>query len=489
MLRILACLALVLFAACTPGARSPGEKRATLVFVSDLWGQLEPCGCSEDMKGGLDRLAAYLAGLRGDAPVLLVDAGDALFDQEAYRPEEEVQARIRARAVSRALQRMGLSAKVVGERDRVLDASAWLPKEVLVEGPAIRRVGGIAVGLLPIGAAPDPTAVQQQAEGLRARGADVVVALAHVRRSEAGRLRLSGVDLVVGSHMESIPEGDRTVAFEGPPPVLYPLGRGQGVLQVELRLRERGQPFFAVDADAPREEVRAIDERIRAYEERLAASPEAAATLREKIAELRKRREELSRAPAEVGGAGNALVYRLVTIEASLPRDAEVQAILRDYDREVAEANLAYARKNPRPCPEPAEGEAVFVGQAACAACHPAAQAFWEKTGHARAYATLQQASKQYDLSCISCHVTGWDRPGGACRIDRIEERKDVGCESCHGPGSRHAQAPTRDNIDLRVPEATCRGCHRPDHSLRFDYATYLARILGPGHGEKLETP
>lgn len=488
MVRVLACLALALLAACAQACRTPGERRATLVFVSDLWGQLEPCGCSEDMKGGLDRLAAYLAELRETSPVLLVDAGDALFDQEAYRPEEEVQARIRARAVSRALLRMGLSAKVWGERDRVLDASAWLPEEVRVEGPAIRRVGGIAVGLLPLGEPPDPAAVQKQADELRSRGAEVVVGLAHVRRTEAIGLRIAGVDLVVGSHMESVPEGDRTVAVEGPPPVLYPLGRGQGVLQVELHLRDRGKPFSIVAADAPREEIRALDERIRAYEERLAAAGDAAAALREKIEELRRRREELSRAPAEIE-AGNALVYRFVTISPSLPRDAEIQAILRDYDREVAEANLAYARENPRPCPEPVEGEPVFVGQAACAACHPAAQAFWEKTGHARAYATLEKASKQYDLSCISCHVTGWDQPGGPCRIDRVEDRKDVGCESCHGPGSLHVQAPTRDNIDLRVPEATCRSCHKPEHSLQFDYATYLSRILGPGHGEKMETP
>lgn len=490
MLRVLACLLLVVLTACTPGKKAPEERRATLVFVSDLWGQLEPCGCSADMKGGLDRMATVLSGLRAEAPVLLVDVGDALFDQDSYRPEEEVQARIRGRAVARALLRMGLGAKVVGERDRVLDASAWLPKEVLIEAPSIRRVGGIEVGLLPVGESPDPVKVREQADALRGRGADVVVALVHTRRSEAPRLGLTGVDLVVGSHMEAIPEGDRTVALDGPPPVLYPLGRGQGVLQVDLWLRAEGQPFAIAATDARRkEEIQAIDERIRAYEERLSAAPEAAGALREKIDELRGRRDELARAPVEVPAEGNVLRHRFVTVESSLAQDPEVLAILREYDREVGEANLAYAKENPRPCPEPVDGEAVFVGQEACASCHPAAQTFWETTSHSRAYATLEQANKQYDLSCISCHVTGWDRPGGACRIDRVEARKDVGCESCHGPGSLHVQAPTRDNIDLRVPEAACRSCHRPDHSLEFDYATYLGRILGPGHGKKMEAP
>ena len=486
-MRLLASLLIAVFAACTPASKQPAEKRATLVFVSDLWGQLEPCGCSADMKGGLDRMARLLADLRAQSPVLFVDAGDSLFDQESYRPEEEVQARIRARAVAKGLVTMGLDAKLFGERDRVLEGD-WLPEKLAITGPTLRKVGGIGVGLLPLGDAEQAAA---QAETLRRQGADLVIALAHERRSEARALVLPGVDLVVGSHMETIPEGDRQIALGENPPLLYPLGRGQGILQVEVVLRIEGQPFGqAISLERRGEELLALDERIRSYEARIAALPASAdaAPFRAKLEELLVRKKELEGAAVELPAEGNVIAYRFAPITQDLSPDAEVRQILAAYDREVGEANLAYARENPRPCPEPAVGEATFVGQAACASCHPAAQAFWETTSHAKAYATLEEAHKQYDLSCISCHVTGWDRPGGACQIDKVEGRKDVGCESCHGPGSLHVAAPSKENIALRVSERTCRTCHRPDHSLEFDYATYLSRVLGPGHGEKVET-
>lgn len=487
-MRLLASLLIAALAACTPGSKAPKEKRATLIFVSDLWGQLEPCGCSADMKGGLDRMATRLAQARAEGPVLFVDAGDALFDQPSYRPDEEVQARIRARAVAEGLVAMGLDAKVFGARDRVLEGD-WLPERLALRGPALREVGGIGVGLLPLG---DGSQVTAQAQALRSEGADLVIALTRTRRSEARALALDGVDLVVGSRMETIPEGDQPIALGDAPPLLYPLGRGQGILQVEVVLRSEGQAFARpISLERRGEELAALEARIRSYEERLSALPEDAdgAPFRAKIEELRGRARALERAPVELPAEGNQLAYRFASVTQDLAPEPKVRRILAAYDREVSEANLAYARENPRPCPEPVAGEATFVGQASCAACHPAAQAFWETTSHAKAYETLEAAHKQYDLSCVSCHVTGWDRPGGACRIDEVEARKDVGCESCHGPGSAHAAAPSKENIDRQVPAATCQSCHRPDHSLEFDYATYLSRILGPGHGEKKETP
>lgn len=497
IMRLLTILFLAL-TACSFAPKAPKEKRASIVFVSDLWGQLEPCGCSADMKGGLDRMATVVAELRGQGPVLLVDAGDALFDQASYTPEEEVQARLRAGAVAKGLLAMGLDAKVVRERDAVIGGD-WLPASLQLSTPTLREVGGIRVGLLPVDAPHDAEEVGKAAEALRRQGAELVIALLHQRRSEAAPLHLPQVDLAVGSHMESIPEGDRQIAIEGETPLLYPLGRGQGALVVEIALRETKRPFGRLVSLAEGEEEReALGERIRAYEARIAALPAGAdaSPFEEKIEELRERRRALAASPA-LPAEGNQIAYRFVTISQDIEPNEEVRQILAAYDREVGEANLAYARENPRPCPEPAEGEATFVGQAACAACHPTAQTFWESTAHAKAYETLENANKQYDLSCISCHVTGWDRPGGACQVDKVEGRKDVGCEACHGPGSLHVAAPSKENIALEVSEQSCRSCHRPDHSLEFDYATYLGRILGPGHGaahgsrhaDKAETP
>ena len=79
-----------------------------------------------------------------------------------------------------------------------------------------------------------------------------------------------------------------------------------------------------------------------------------------------------------------------------------------------------------------------YVGHArAAATCHETALAWWKGHAHGRAYATLEQRNKQFNLSCVGCHVTGYNQPGGATVVQN-QGLTDVGCESCHGPGSLH---------------------------------------------------
>jgi hypothetical protein len=122
------------------------------------------------------------------------------------------------------------------------------------------------------------------------------------------------------------------------------------------------------------------------------------------------------------------------------------------------------------------------VGPGACASCHPAAVAAWNASKHRQAYADLAGRRKQYALACVACHVEGWQRPSGVCRIDRTEGHDFVGCESCHGPGSLHVASGGHE-ATARPDAATCRTCHDLENSPHFDVATYLLQILVPGHG------
>jgi hypothetical protein len=136
------------------------------------------------------------------------------------------------------------------------------------------------------------------------------------------------------------------------------------------------------------------------------------------------------------------------------------------------------------------------VGAASCVECHKDATEFWTQTRHAHAYDTLVGVKKQFSLDCIRCHVTGWQQPGGVCRIDRTEfggpgiggrgvGRRDVQCEDCHGPGSRHLDDPT-GHIQAKVPASFCMHCHEAANSPKFDDAKYRPFIVGPGHGQPL---
>jgi hypothetical protein len=97
----------------------------------------------------------------------------------------------------------------------------------------------------------------------------------------------------------------------------------------------------------------------------------------------------------------------------------------------------------------------------------------------------LVKVDKQFSLSCVSCHVTGYGKPSGAT-VTHNEGLVDVGCESCHGPGSFHVQDRDADeakNVKLDVPESLCVQCHNEEHSDQFAYEKYKAKLMAPGHG------
>jgi hypothetical protein len=203
----------------------------------------------------------------------------------------------------------------------------------------------------------------------------------------------------------------------------------------------------------------------------------------DKLLELEGRKAKLAAAPPPTLPKGqNVFTYAFVPMSPSLPDAAPVRAAINQYDATTAKENLAYAKAHPKACPQAPAGQASYVGVETCATCHEEAVDFWKKTAHSHAYASLAGKNKQYNVSCIGCHVTGYEKAGGACDIAQTEGRQNVQCEACHGPGSLHAESADPTQIRLQVPESQCRSCHDPENSPHFNYATYRPQILGPGH-------
>jgi len=136
------------------------------------------------------------------------------------------------------------------------------------------------------------------------------------------------------------------------------------------------------------------------------------------------------------------------------------------------------------PAPPPS-GPAVYLGAEACAKCHPAAEATWEKMRHAAAWEGLPakfrgpDAKDEAGRACVSCHVTGYgdEAQGGFVDDVRSPHLLGVQCEACHGPGSLHREAaervvtdPGRKEKTFRAGEARfivrkpagCANCHDP---------------------------
>src|SRR5262249_25723000 len=158
-------------------------------------------------------------------------------------------------------------------------------------------------------------------------------------------------------------------------------------------------------------------------------------------------------------------------------RDDKVHDLMLGFYRRVNDHNkTAFAGRKPPPVPT---GSSGYVGVEICSSCHEAERAVWDRTAHAKAYQTLSSQFKEYNLDCVGCHVTGYEKPGGATVTENASLR-DVQCEQCHGPGQAHAKAPEKKGLIIREPklDGCVSSCHHPPHVEGFDPQAAKARIL-----------
>jgi Cytochrome c554 and c-prime len=529
-------LGLFLAAVCALGASckgrspSPGvspEAPATrgpirLFYVTDLDGYLEPCGCTARPLGGIDRLAQELQrASQGAAGTLVLAAGDLFFEHPRLEDDMVWQEGQKATSLSGILNGLSLAAWVPGPADYAqgpqefarlrgaLRAEALGANAGLGNG-AVREVGGVRVGIVGVtdlrptsgdaaAGAPvtqDPiAAARREVAAVRARGAEVVVVLASLPRRQARMIAgdVPGVDFVIAA---------RNDAPSAPPPerlgnayLLTAASQGRGLGVVDLFVHGGGGFTDASEATRRAERTRLearitdLQRRVDAWSREPGTDANALAAQRARLAEMQRQREATARvAPPTTGRWFDA---RAVEVSADVPRAASVQQQIARYYREVNDHNRAAFAD--RRAPPAAPGAASFTGTESCRECHEEAFTVWQHTRHSHAYRTLEVASKNFNLSCVGCHVTGYRQPGGS-EVVQNEGLRDVQCESCHGPGSLHIEArgPAARAATIRrtVDGNFCATqCHTPEHSDHFNYDRYLPFILGPGHGRPAGSP
>jgi len=255
----------------------------------------------------------------------------------------------------------------------------------------------------------------------------------------------------------------RTSNLAGAQANLYRFADGTGVADEEQRLSVKQRIVEA-----------------RAASERPGVSPADRAARGRDLERLEAEFKKLSapRAPPNESFFG----YRLVEVREKLGTEPKTAARLAAYYKAVNEHNrVAFADVRPK---EPAAGQSSYVGVTACTACHQSERAFWDRTAHAAAYTTLTRQDKEFNLECVSCHVTGYDIPGGST-VAHVQGLEHVQCEVCHGPGSRHVGNPADKTLIATPARSVCaEQCHHPPHvhpGWSVDEA--WNKILGPGHG------
>lgn len=512
--------------ACKNGDRAPGKaaeayagsRAADLYLSTEVVGYIEPCGCTTTPKGGLQRLATVL---KESGPERgLIDAGNLLFPKD--RPDEITRAQhlLKARLMARAYRQLGVVALNLAEADlhggvellRELQregALPWVSANVIPAegGPTVarsfvRKIGGIAFGITGV-ATPEKLAnvegltvleygpaLSAEVKALRKAGAEVVIVLGHV--GEVGARELAAaipeIDVIVRAPGTPIERDPATPVRVGPVLIVEAGSQGQHVGRLRFRLGDESpaRPIAFDDAGLDDLKRRRLTERkIRAYEMEQAAwsvDPKKQEAAQAKAAQIAQLKAELAQPPPPVTPpAGPHVAFELIALTEKVPADPQLTQLMSGYYQELGAMNLE--KGDLSLCKKPAGEVATYVGTEQCKECHEEAYAFWKKTKHASAWATLEDQGKHFDLTCIGCHAVGYQQPGGFCRLKDVGELKDVGCEMCHGPGSIHADDSEPSSIVLEAPSTTCtKYCHVPEHSDGFVYEAYLAKVTGEGH-------
>jgi hypothetical protein len=506
----------------------PPAPSVRIALLSTVAGALEPCGCRKDMLGGVTHAAAVLETSRAEAPhQLVLGAGPLFFQDPQLDRSRGDQDRWKAEALADSFAKLGLAAWAPGANDFAAgsgvlaelvrrsharpiaanlaaagsagaDAGATLP----VAATALFDVGGYHLGVAGIGARgplgessdANTTALAAAERKLAGAGAQIRIALIAAPRGDALRLLERVPGFAVALLGKPVEQGD---ANDAPPPPS--LVGGTLVVETSNHLQTLGYVDLFVRGDSfdfrdgmgieSSERRESLERRMADLDQRLARWRNERPPATERIAAAERDREQLraelapleaqSTAPTPVG---SFFRYHSVEVREQAGSDPAVADVASAYYRRVNDHNRE-AFKDRLPLPAPT-GTPHYVGESACASCHAGADAFWKTMQHAHAYQTLSSQFKEFNLDCVGCHVTGYDRPGGST-VTHVAGLKDVQCEACHGPGSQHVESGGDTALIRRDPDpAVCRGCHHPPHTVD-DWDVQAARrlILGPGHG------
>ncbi len=169
------------------------------------------------------------------------------------------------------------------------------------------------------------------------------------------------------------------------------------------------------------------------------------------------------------GATGGVPVIYMIDAEGRIA--SRTQGWRDERDPPLMRMRLAKLAGTPVPMLLHASG---YSGNEFCGVCHETQAATWELTSHANAFDTLVRHGAERKEDCVGCHVVGYEQAGGyeLARPEPLLE--DVGCETCHGRGGPH-QSPSHVVDGDYAP--VCGTCHTPEHSLGFDYATFVPRV------------
>jgi len=322
-------------------------RRLVLLFTGDNRGEIAPCGCKQEPQGGLARRKTAIEAERAlGLPMVLMDAGNALF-HEPTRQQEPL-AQQRAELVLEQMEAQGTVAMAVGARD-LSQGLSYLQKATRARSKKMKllsanlvdkagkapfaaslvvEAGGLKVGVVGVspegtlagepgltGRPPKEAALAEARKLRQSRKVDVVVVLAAIPYQEAVKLAIlanDAVDFVVQSHdAKGIGIGE----LVGSHAAVFPSGElGRQITRLELSVDGPGPSVDLGSGSRAREQLRVVEANHLKAAERLASTRdeptrgELTRTIMELEGRLRQLESELE-VKAPKGGRAHQLSY------------------------------------------------------------------------------------------------------------------------------------------------------------------------------------
>ncbi len=451
-------------AAARPGPLVPEGPAPDLaiLYTGNAVGYVEPCGCPHNPAGGLGRRAGYALLFKQKYPgtaVSIVETGDFAGDPGAA-------GRVKTRNLLDGMSQMSYEALNLGERelaagleefekqtegftlpfisanlvDRLSGENYRAPyvlrKHTLASGRAI-TIGYLGLNGLNSSFVKEATgrvviikdpieAARRFVPELRPR-VDLLVVLANINPRELTSVlsAVPGIDLVLASQGTRLSPGS-TLERIGEVPVFYSGDQGKRIGEVRVTFGPKGT------------------------------------------------------APTMIGFQ--------ILLTRDVPPEPKLQALVDSTIAEVNEINRKAAAAAPQPVvpagrvPIPSDGPSSqpatvmpYLTAEVCVTCHASEHEVYQKSAHAHALSTLEAQKQDYNPECVSCHVTGFGKPGGFVSSRQTPQLAGVQCEACHGSAFEHVQDPQKPFGN--VPPRDCFTCHTKENSPDFVFFKYWQQI------------
>jgi len=445
------------------------KPKLLLFFTGFLDGYIEPCGCAgiEHMKGGLGRRHTCLQQLEQKGwDVLPIDAGNL---NKGFGIQEELKFDF---VIDRAYHQMKYQAAGIGSRELLLSTDTLIGYSVDTVGNP-KRYTSANVALLEF----DP---------------NIVVPY---RVLEKAGIKIGVVSVLGDSLLRNINNEDILTA------------------KAEEKLREVLPKMDAEKCDRKVLIVHGTDNEINTLLKQFADKFDFVLPSNTTAEPPLQPKKIGNMMILEVGEKGRYALaiglfddpttpirYERVPLDARFKTSPDMVELMQMYQDQLRETGLAGLGIRPIPHAH-AETLGNYTGAQTCADCHETAMRIWRRSGHAKAWQSLQEISvppRDFDPECIACHVVGWNTTehlpykSGFMSEKETPRLLHVGCESCHGPGENHFRAESGSDTALqaslrkamRLPveggaaKKQCLSCHDGNNSPHFNFETYWQKIV-----------